>query len=167
MIGRSSQCAISAVLPESDVPSKPSYSPMTPSTIATSLPAAVAANSVALGSLESLQSSRLCAGTPDAISCSPGSIKSGPTLNDCTDKPRADNAESKPRVTVVLPAPVMAPETTNAFMDARIADCIMIKTIEWTDEGVRMIDQRKLPTIEEYPVYKTYQEVADAIKTMV
>src|SRR5437762_2028614 len=43
----------------------------------------------------------------------------------------------------------------------------MIKTIEWTDEGVRMIDQRKLPTIEEYPVFKTYQEVADAIRTMV
>ena len=27
----------------------------------------------------------------------------------------------------------------------------MIKTIEWTDDGVRMIDQRKLPTVEEYP----------------
>src|SRR5262249_3614641 len=43
----------------------------------------------------------------------------------------------------------------------------MIKTIEWTDEGVRMIDQRKLPTIEEYPVFKTYQDVAEAIRTMV
>jgi methylthioribose-1-phosphate isomerase len=43
----------------------------------------------------------------------------------------------------------------------------MIKTIEWTDEGVRMIDQRKLPTVEEYPVFKTYQEVADAIRSMV
>ena len=43
----------------------------------------------------------------------------------------------------------------------------MIKTIEWTDEGVRMIDQRKLPTVEEYPVFKTYEEVADAIKVMV
>src|SRR5438477_3866116 len=43
----------------------------------------------------------------------------------------------------------------------------MIKTIEWTDEGVRMIDQRKLPTVEEYPVFKTYQQVADAIRIMV
>jgi methylthioribose-1-phosphate isomerase len=43
----------------------------------------------------------------------------------------------------------------------------MIKTIEWTDEGVRMIDQRKLPTEEVYPVFRTYQEVAQAIKDMV
>jgi methylthioribose-1-phosphate isomerase len=43
----------------------------------------------------------------------------------------------------------------------------VIKTIEWTDEGVRMIDQRKLPTVEEYPVFKTYEEVADAIRVMV
>src|SRR5262245_63171242 len=41
------------------------------------------------------------------------------------------------------------------------------KTIEWTDEGVCMIDQRKLPTVEEYPVFKTYQEVAEAIRVMV
>lgn len=41
------------------------------------------------------------------------------------------------------------------------------KTIEWTDTGVVMIDQRKLPTVEEYPVFKTYQEVADAIRIMV
>jgi len=43
----------------------------------------------------------------------------------------------------------------------------MIKTIEWTDDGVRMIDQRKLPTVEEYPVFKTYQELAEAIRAMV
>src|SRR6478672_963814 len=30
-----------------------------------------------------------------------------------------------------------------------------------------MIDQRKLPTIEEYPVFKTYHEVAEAIRVMV
>ena len=30
-----------------------------------------------------------------------------------------------------------------------------------------MIDQRKLPTVEEYPVFKTYQEVAEAIRSMV
>ena len=43
----------------------------------------------------------------------------------------------------------------------------MIKTVEWTDEGVRMIDQRKLPTIEEYPLFRTHQEVAEAIRVMV
>jgi methylthioribose-1-phosphate isomerase len=43
----------------------------------------------------------------------------------------------------------------------------MIKTLEWTNDGVRMIDQRKLPTIEEYPVFHTYGEVADAIRRMV
>jgi methylthioribose-1-phosphate isomerase len=43
----------------------------------------------------------------------------------------------------------------------------LIKTIEWTDEGVRMIDQRKLPTVEEYPVFRTYQDVAEAIRVMV
>jgi methylthioribose-1-phosphate isomerase len=43
----------------------------------------------------------------------------------------------------------------------------VIRTIEWTQEGVQMIDQRKLPTVEEYPVFKTYGEVADAIRVMV
>ena len=43
----------------------------------------------------------------------------------------------------------------------------MIKTLEWTDEGVRMIDQRVLPTEEVYPVFKTYEDVAWAIKEMV
>jgi methylthioribose-1-phosphate isomerase len=43
----------------------------------------------------------------------------------------------------------------------------MIKTIEWTDDGVRMIDQRKLPTVEEYPIFRTYEEVAEAIRVMV
>src|SRR5262245_2128751 len=43
----------------------------------------------------------------------------------------------------------------------------VIKTIEWTAEGVQMIDQRKLPASEDYPVFKTYEEVAGAIRTMV
>jgi methylthioribose-1-phosphate isomerase len=43
----------------------------------------------------------------------------------------------------------------------------LIKTIEWTEDGVRMIDQRKLPTVEEYPVFRTYEEVAEAIRVMV
>lgn len=43
----------------------------------------------------------------------------------------------------------------------------MIKTIEWTDEGVVMIDQRLLPAEEIYNTYTTVEEVADAIVTMV
>jgi methylthioribose-1-phosphate isomerase len=43
----------------------------------------------------------------------------------------------------------------------------MIKTLEWTDAGVRFIDQTKLPTEEIYVTCRTYQEVADAIFTMI
>ena len=43
----------------------------------------------------------------------------------------------------------------------------MVKTIEWTDAGVVMIDQRILPTDETYITCKNYLEVADAIQTMV
>ncbi len=43
----------------------------------------------------------------------------------------------------------------------------MIKTLEWTAEGVVMIDQRLLPTEEVYPVFRNYEEVAWAIKEMV
>jgi methylthioribose-1-phosphate isomerase len=43
----------------------------------------------------------------------------------------------------------------------------MINTLEWTDAGVRFIDQTKLPTEETYVTCRTYQEVADAIRTMI
>jgi len=43
----------------------------------------------------------------------------------------------------------------------------MIKTVEWTSEGVRMIDQRLLPTEEKYLTLRSYEEVADAITKMV
>src|SRR6266542_4470138 len=43
----------------------------------------------------------------------------------------------------------------------------MIQTLEWTDRGVRFIDQTKLPTEETYVNCKTYQEVADVIRNMV
>jgi methylthioribose-1-phosphate isomerase len=43
----------------------------------------------------------------------------------------------------------------------------MIKTLEWTDDGVRFIDQTKLPTEETYVTCTTYEEVADAIRTMI
>ncbi|HZD32347.1 MAG TPA: S-methyl-5-thioribose-1-phosphate isomerase, partial [Candidatus Angelobacter sp.] len=43
----------------------------------------------------------------------------------------------------------------------------MIKTLEWTDAGVRFIDQRKLPTEETYVTCKNYEEVAEAIRAMI
>src|SRR5437660_106649 len=43
----------------------------------------------------------------------------------------------------------------------------MIKTVEWTKEGVRMLDQRLLPTEEKYLTLRSYDEVADAIRKMV
>jgi len=43
----------------------------------------------------------------------------------------------------------------------------MIQTLEWTDQGVRFIDQTKLPTEEIYVTCKTHEQVADVIRTMV
>jgi methylthioribose-1-phosphate isomerase len=43
----------------------------------------------------------------------------------------------------------------------------VIQTVEWTDAGVRFIDQTKLPTEEVYVTCKTYQQVADVIRNMV
>jgi len=43
----------------------------------------------------------------------------------------------------------------------------MVHTLEWTDSGVRFIDQTKLPAEETYVTCKTYEQVADAIRTMV
>lgn len=43
----------------------------------------------------------------------------------------------------------------------------MIQTLEWTDKGVRFIDQTKLPTEETYVVCTTYLQVADVIRNMV
>ncbi|MFI5116552.1 MAG: S-methyl-5-thioribose-1-phosphate isomerase [Terriglobales bacterium] len=43
----------------------------------------------------------------------------------------------------------------------------MIKTLEWTNAGVRLVDQTKLPTEETYVTCTSYEEVADAIRTMI
>ncbi len=43
----------------------------------------------------------------------------------------------------------------------------MIETIQWTDDGVVMIDQTRLPTEETYVTCRNYSEVADAIRTMI
>src|SRR5947209_5165852 len=36
----------------------------------------------------------------------------------------------------------------------------MVKTLEWTDEGVRFIDQTKLPSEESYVTCTTYEDIA-------
>ncbi|MGD1070067.1 MAG: S-methyl-5-thioribose-1-phosphate isomerase [Bryobacteraceae bacterium] len=43
----------------------------------------------------------------------------------------------------------------------------MIETIQWTDEGVVMIDQTRLPSEEIYVTCRSYGEVAEAIRSMV
>jgi methylthioribose-1-phosphate isomerase len=43
----------------------------------------------------------------------------------------------------------------------------MIETLEWTDKGVRFIDQTKLPMEETYVNCTTYEQVADVIRDMV
>jgi methylthioribose-1-phosphate isomerase len=43
----------------------------------------------------------------------------------------------------------------------------MIKTIEWTDAGVIMLDQTLLPAEEVYHTYRSHREVAEAIRSMV
>jgi len=42
----------------------------------------------------------------------------------------------------------------------------MVKTLEWIDNSVRFIDQRKLPTEEVYVHCRTYEDVAEAIRNM-
>src|ERR1700739_4024731 len=43
----------------------------------------------------------------------------------------------------------------------------MIPTLTWTPEGVRFIDQTRLPLEESYALATTYEQVADVIVTMV
>jgi len=43
----------------------------------------------------------------------------------------------------------------------------MFKTIEWTEDGVRMIDQTRLPSEEVYRTCRDYREVAECIRAMV
>ena len=43
----------------------------------------------------------------------------------------------------------------------------MIPTLTWTPEGVRFIDQTRLPLEESYVLATSYEEVAEVIVTMV
>ena len=42
-----------------------------------------------------------------------------------------------------------------------------LKTVEWKDNSVIMIDQTKLPNILEYVTYTDFNQVADAIRNLV
>jgi len=42
-----------------------------------------------------------------------------------------------------------------------------LKTVEWKDNSVVMIDQTKLPNVLEYVTYTDYNQVAEAIRTLV
>src|ERR1700744_3600687 len=42
----------------------------------------------------------------------------------------------------------------------------MVETIEWTDAGVVMIDQRRLPREQVFVTCRTYEDVAEAIRNM-
>ncbi len=43
----------------------------------------------------------------------------------------------------------------------------MVETIQWTDEGVVMIDQTRLPREQVFVTCTTYHEVAEAIRSMI
>src|SRR5437764_4695995 len=43
----------------------------------------------------------------------------------------------------------------------------MVETIQWTCDGVVMIDQTRLPREQVFVTCTTYEQVADAIRTMV
>ncbi len=43
----------------------------------------------------------------------------------------------------------------------------MVETIQWTDAGVVMIDQTRLPREQVFVTCRTYLEVAEAIRSMV
>ena len=43
----------------------------------------------------------------------------------------------------------------------------MIRTIEWTEAGVVMLDQKRLPAEEIYHTYTNYEDVAEAIRSMI
>jgi methylthioribose-1-phosphate isomerase len=53
------------------------------------------------------------------------------------------------------------------YRGAAIYTETMIPTLEWTETGVRFLDQTRLPLEEAYVLAKTYQDVATVITTMV
>ena len=48
-----------------------------------------------------------------------------------------------------------------------ITDFMTLRTVEWENNSVKMIDQTKLPNSLEFVTYTDYNQVADAIRTLV
>ena len=61
----------------------------------------------------------------------------------------------------------LPPRPFCAFLWLLVICLAMIKTVEWTKDGVRMLDQRLLPSEEKYLMLRSYDEVAEAIRKMV
>src|SRR6266705_2291167 len=64
-------------------------------------------------------------------------------------------------------SPLRRTQSLSELRNLIIESFLMVQTLEWTDSGVRFIDQTKLPTEEAYVTCKTYEQVADAIRNMV
>lgn len=64
------------------------------------------------------------------------------------------------------PSSLMASTEASHCIGKHMSEQI-IKTIEWRDDKVIILDQRKLPKEEIYKTYEDYKGVADAIRTMV
>ena len=61
-------------------------------------------------------------------------------------------------------------ETLTSVKSRNLGDLwgfVLIPTIEWKNDQIRMIDQRKLPCKVEWFVCRSYQDVIRAIQTMV
>jgi methylthioribose-1-phosphate isomerase len=63
--------------------------------------------------------------------------------------------------------PHLAARNSRPASRARYTEKAMIPTLEWTPDGVRFLDQTRLPLEETYVLATTYQQVADVITTMV
>lgn len=59
------------------------------------------------------------------------------------------------------------PISTNSMSSSAVIALNSIETIEWTPEGVVMIDQTRLPHEETFVTCRSYSEVAEAIRNMV
>src|SRR6266478_13525 len=57
--------------------------------------------------------------------------------------------------------------TTSQSMENNAAAMYVAQPIEWTDRGVVILDQRRLPGEEIFHTYTDYREVARAIREMV
>src|SRR5438046_8812918 len=59
------------------------------------------------------------------------------------------------------------PRASKRYVGQHTRHSPMVETIEWTEAGVVMIDQRRLPVDELYVTCRSYAEVAEAIRAMV